>query len=175
MEIQPNADTKQITVQGIKLSVPQPYEEGHPLTDAEAQALNQVLAENLRNNFASGIRKAKDEAEKAGQDYQPDAEALQTEMDAYVAEYEFGAKRGGGTSTAHLDPVEKEMRALARNAIKTAIQAKGIRIKDVPKEKLEELVEGYQASNYETLHKNASVIVESREAAANVEVEGLDV
>lgn len=175
MEIAPNTDTKTITVQGIKLDVPQPYDEGHPLTDAEAQALNQVLAENLRNNFATRIRAAKDEAEKAGNTYSPDADELQKEMNTYVTEYEFGAKRGGGgSSTAHLDPVEKEMHNLAKQAIKTAIQAKGIRIKDVPKDKMDELVDSYQAQNYEALHKNASVIVEARGAASGA-VEELDI
>lgn len=166
MQIPANAETKNITVQGVKMEVPQPFAEGHPLTDAEAQALNQVLAENLRNNFATRIRNAKDEAEKAGKEYNPDTSALQAEMNEYVGEYEFGAKRTGGTSTAHLDPVEKEMQNMAKQAIKTAIQAKGLRIKDVPKDKMDAFVDQYMQKNYEALHKNASVIVEAREGAA---------
>lgn len=166
MQIPANAETKNITVQGVKLTVPQPYTEGHQLTENEAAALNQVLSENLRNNFAAQIRRAKDEAEKAGEKYQPDAEALQTEMDQYVAEYEFGVKRTGAASTAHLDPVEKEMHTLARNAIKQAIMAKGVKLKDVPKEKVESLVEQYLAQYGDTVRKNAEAIVQSREAVA---------
>ena len=66
MDFQPEVQTKSITVQGFTLSVPVPYAEGHTLTEAEAAVLNQTLAENLRNNFGSQIKKSREDLEAEG-------------------------------------------------------------------------------------------------------------
>lgn len=171
MEIKADTATKLITVQGVKVSVPQPYTEGHVLTENEANALNQVLAENLRNNQASQMRKVKDQCEKDGTEYKPDPEAVQKEMDEYVTEYEFGVRKAGAASTAHLDPVEKEMQTMAKNAIKTALQSKGYKLKDVPAETMENLVAQYFTSNEESLRVNAEQVVKAREAVAGVSLD----
>ena len=62
-------DTKfsEITIQGMGFAVPIVYAEGHPLTANQAAALNQVLAENLRNNFASKVKEAVTAAAKANE------------------------------------------------------------------------------------------------------------
>ena len=102
-------------------------------------------------------------------------DALQAEMDEYISKYEFGVRQSSGASTAHLDPVDKEVIKLARTAIKTALQNKGYKIKDVPKDKLEELVEQYRSANYEALHANAEQIVAAQNAVAQTSLENLDI
>ena len=56
---------EQIIIQGVTFNVPTPYAEGHVLATNEASALNQLLHENLRNNFASKVKaKRGDDAER---------------------------------------------------------------------------------------------------------------
>ena len=50
--------TKEITIAGQTFAVLQPYAEGHTITEAEAKALNQVRAENVRNNMAGKVKAA---------------------------------------------------------------------------------------------------------------------
>src|SRR5690606_10051928 len=58
----PMPDTKTITIQGHEVSIPVRYAEGHSLNANEANALNQLMLENIRNNVAGKIKKAADEA-----------------------------------------------------------------------------------------------------------------
>ena len=88
---------KFITIGGEKYLVPSPYSVGHVCTDGEANALNQTFVEAVRNNLAG---KAKD-----GKLTQPD-------VDAYVANYQFGAK-GGFTA----NPIESMALAIARKKV----------------------------------------------------------
>lgn len=133
-----SATRSEITVQGVTLTVPAPFVEGHVLRANEAGVLNQTYAENLRNNFAAAVKKAKDEAEKAGTAV--DGEKLQSELDAYVVTYDFGIRRGGGVRVG-LTPVEKEARKLAREAITAALSKKGHKVKDLPEGKMDEFIE----------------------------------
>lgn len=105
--------TKEITVQGIVVTVSAPYAPGHQITEAEAKALNQVRAENIGNNVrktitelieaAGGKESITDEVKKA-------AQAAVSERDA---SYVFTlASVGGGRES--LDPLTKECRAVAR-------------------------------------------------------------
>jgi hypothetical protein len=175
MDIQANTPVKEVTIQGFRLTVPAPYAEGHVLSEAEAAVLNQTLAENLRNNFGSLIKRSKDEAEAAGNEFAPDTENLQADLDAYVAEYEFGAKRGGGGGSISRDPVERKAMQLAKNVIKSAIQAKGGKIKDVGNDKITELATKYFEQNSDTLLEQARNLVEAEETAkANVGSVDLD-
>ena len=52
---------KTITIQGVEFTVASPYAEGHTITEAEAKALNQVRAENIRNNCAGLVKAANTE------------------------------------------------------------------------------------------------------------------
>lgn len=147
----------EITIQGLGFIVPQPFAEGHVLTAGEASALNQTFAENLRNNFASEVKEAKDKW-KVDQGNDPKAEGfdkievpldqldkdtLQEKFDAYAAEYEFGVRRSG--TRVIVDPVEREAYKIAEKRIKDALKAKNIKLDSVPKEKMEEYVEGVLA------------------------------
>lgn len=174
MEIAKGTPTKDITVQGFQLAAPTPFSEGHPLTETEAAVLNQTLAENLRNNFGAQIKKSKEEAEAAGEKYEPNEKELQKAFNDYVAEYEFGAKRGGSGGVT-MDPVERRARRLANEAIKRAVQAKGLLIKDVGTERIKELSDNYFEKNSDVLLKQARDLLDmekrTAEATAVTEIE----
>jgi len=152
-----------ITVQGQILDAPQPFAEGHVLRPNEAAVLNQTYAENLRNNFASGIKKLVEEAKKAGTE--PDFSNLQAKFDEYVQTYDFGVRRAGGGAVT-LDPVSREAMRLAREAVLNALKAKGISQKEAGKEKIAELSEQVFESNKETLLARAKQIIELKSGVA---------
>lgn len=136
MDIPKNAPRSEITVQGVPLSVPAPFQEGHKVTANEAQALNQLLSENVRNNFANTVKKAKEAGDA-------DPQKLQPQLDEYVQGYEFGARGGGGQ---RLDPVEREARGIASEAVRTALRGKGYSVdgeNGIGKAKFKELVAQY--------------------------------
>lgn len=136
-----------LTIQGLTFSAPQPYAAGHTLTDNEASALNQVLAENLRNNFAGTIKQAFEDFRKTNnlaEDAevavdQLDKDDLETKFTAYAAEYEFGVRRAGG-SRLPSDPIEREAYEMAQDLIKQALKKKNVKLDTVPKEKFHEFV-----------------------------------
>lgn len=135
-----------ITVSDIKLVAPAPYQEGHTVTAGEAAALNQVYGENLRNNFAKRVKKAKDDwnTEHPGE---PIAEHiiadLQAQFTQYASEYEFHGKRR--STRAPSDPIAKEAFKLAKAAITEKLREKKIDTKGLPDGQLaawtEELLE----------------------------------
>jgi len=149
---EPTVQLAQVRINGKVFLAPIPYGEGHVLSAAEADVLNQTYRENLRNNFAGAMRRA---AEKDGR------ELVQADFDAYVAEYSFEA-RATSRAAAAIDPVEIEERALALAAIKQAIKAKGIKFSAVAKEKVEELVAGIVAKGQ--FRRQAEVIVAERKS-----------
>jgi hypothetical protein len=120
---------KEITVQGIVVSVSAPYIAGHAITDAEAKALNQVRAENVANNVRKGVQ---DIIEAAGgkealtAEHKAAAQALVAEKDGV---YEFTlASVGGGR--APIDPLVKECRAVAKTFLTLKLKEKGLTQKE---------------------------------------------
>lgn len=111
-----------ITIAGNVFSVPKPYTDGHVLTSNEAAALNQVFAENIRNNFAKTVATATD----AGSF---DLEVFQSKLDEYVDGYEFGVRTGGGGRSG--DPVMVEAMSIARDLVRKAILKAGHKLSDV--------------------------------------------
>lgn len=95
----------EITIAGRNFMVDSPYTEGHRLNANEAAALNQVLHENLRNNFAKRVK---------------DGTAGQAELDAYAQTYQFGVRTGGGGRVS--DPVERRALELAKAAVEAGIR-----------------------------------------------------
>jgi len=138
-----------ITVQGLEFEAPQPYKAGsRELTEGEASALNQTLAENLRNNFAPKIKAAMAEYRKAN-GLADDAEVAVTSLDMdklaeefekYATEYEFGVRKGGGGPRTPSDPVGKEAHRMALAKVKEALTKKSIEIGSVSKEKMAEYI-----------------------------------
>lgn len=143
MQITPETPTTSATIQGTQLVVPQPFNTGHVVTENEAAALNQLLKENLRNNFASKVKATLLEAYRASSgvadaktfpdDYELTEEqldALQTELDEYIASYEFGVRQSRGDSTSKT-PLEKEMRKVASSKLRAALKGAGQKISDI--------------------------------------------
>lgn len=126
---------EQIIIQGVTFNVPTPYAEGHVLAANEASALNQLLHENLRNNFASKVKAVRGEDADRNLDAD-EVQSLQEALDAYAASYEFGVRsvRSSGRSPSAID---REAISLAKAAIKAALRKKGYDVKSLDKEDLE--------------------------------------
>jgi len=160
MDVTKKTPRRNITIQSAEFSVPAPYAEGHTLTVNEAAVLNQVLAENIRNNSAKTIASMK-EAGKT-------AEEMQAAVDEYIAGYEFGVKRSGGGRTT--DPVRAKAIELATKKVKDALLAKGSKLKDVGNDRIRELAIK-AVEQHPVLMEQASQIVEMhRKAVGDVEV-----
>lgn len=137
MQFNQETPRNEITIQGQQFLVPAPFVEGYAVTAGEASALNQLLAENVRNNFAGKMKAAQAKAEETGGEVEIFS---QENLDAYVAEYEFGVRRAGGSREASFPPDVREARRIATDMIKTALKAKNLTIKSVDPEKMEEMV-----------------------------------
>ena len=126
-----------------------------------ANGMNQLLAENIRNNFAKRVKDAGDS---------PDVEKLQAELDTYIGEYEFGVRRSGGGRAGN--PVEKEAMEIARNKVKSALQEKGHKLSDISSARITELATEALAKHPEWT-KAAETVVKQREAVADIQLEEL--
>lgn len=111
-----NADTprSEATIQGLKFTIPEPFKAGHVCTEGEASSLNQTLRENVRNNVAAQIKAEEEKAEGERKTF------TQEDVDAYVADYEFGIRAARGE--ARLSPEEREARNIARNIINAKLK-----------------------------------------------------
>lgn len=161
-EIHESTPRETYTIAGESFSIPRPYKHGHVLNEGEATALNQTFAENVRNNLASKLKEEKE----AGSF---DVSVFQAKVDDYCESYEFGVRTGGGRSS---DPVMTEALAIARDLVRKAIVAKGIKLADVKAANITELAK-------QTIEKNPKILetararVEEVRAIADVELEGL--
>ena len=139
--------TQEITIQGILCNVPAPYEPGQTINEAEANALNQTFAENIRNNMAKTVADLKEKG-------------LMTEITAAVAkyadDYEFGARRGG----PKLDPVRREALELAKARIRAALRQKGRKLADIEASKISELAEQLLVKHPQILEQAAAVVAQ---------------
>lgn len=128
-----NNAARNITIQGIEFSIPQPYGAGHVLTENEARHLNQTYAENVRNNFAKTVKASLDGAEGAVS--QAD---LPSAFADYVGKYSLDQVRAVASGSSRtLDPVEKEARQLAKDIVKNALAKQGAKL-TAPKEASDE-------------------------------------
>lgn len=121
------------TIGGILVKVPAPYAEGHVCSAGEAQMLNQTLAENFSNNLRSKVEKFVPEGSPEGTAPRAaTADEAQGLVDTYAGSYEPGVRRagsGGGRKT--LDPVEREMRTIARESLNGLLQRQGLKRNEV--------------------------------------------
>lgn len=156
--------TKEITIAGSTFAVLQPYVAGHAITEAEAKALNQVRAENVRNNMASKVKAATEGTAKEGE---PTAETIAAYVADYDASYVFTlASVGGGKRST--DPIEVEALRIARGMFADWASSKKLTVK-VVKEKIGD--EAYEAkvaeiAEREDVLKEAKRRVKAREASA---------
>lgn len=123
------SNTREITVQGLTLVVGQPYAEGHVVTEAEAKALNQTRAENIRNNCAGKVRAKLKELNLEDADQLPEEVKVEllNEFTSYESDYTFTLANAGGGTRA-LDPVEKEAKKIATEILKIALAEAGRKI-----------------------------------------------
>lgn len=112
------SDHEQITIHQTVFRVPMRYKEGHALTTGEANALNQALHSSLRNIWAPRV--------KTGLANGETPETLQTKLDAYAADYQFGARRRRGSTAAGPDPANAIALTMARDLVRKAAKAKGL-------------------------------------------------
>ena len=152
-EVINDVPVSQITIQGLPFEVSQPYKEGHPITAGEASQLNQVRAENIRNNFAGTIKAAIDAYRKANS-LAEDADVPVTNLDKddlddrlakYDDEYVMGVRGGPSGPRLPVDPVQREAWRKALEKVKLALKKKNIAISSVPKEKMDDYVTGVLA------------------------------
>lgn len=112
---------EEITIAGTIFQVPNPYEAGHQVSAGEADALNQVFHENIRNNLAKSAK---------------DGTLTQDAVDAYADKYEFGVRTGGGGGTR--DPVRSRAMDIAREKVKSGLAKAGKKIGDFSAKQISE-------------------------------------
>lgn len=141
-----------ITVKKVNYTIPCPFEEGHVCTANEAKALNQLLKENVRNNFASKIN-------------EDSPIPSQEEFDAYVAGYEFGIR-----SITSTDPVMKEMIKIAEGLVMKSLEKAGVTKKSIGTEAFNKKVDEILANpDYEAkIRAKAEQIIEIKASAIDL-------
>lgn len=144
-----------VTIDGLDFTVPQPFGEGHTCTANEAAALNQLLVENTRNNFAQKIKRAKEKEEELPN---------QGNLDDYVAGYEFGVR-----SVVSSDPIQVEAREIVLPFLKAHIQKQGGKISDFSSKELNTKCDELIAKNPQVLEQ-AKKIVAQKQAIGSSEL-----
>lgn len=163
MPLNITADTprNQRTIGGIVVNVPAPYAEGHVVSAGEAQMLNQTLAENFSNNLRTKVEKFVPAGSPEGTAARvATAEEAQGLVDAYAGTYEPGVRRAGsGGGRASLDPVEKEMRVIARESLNNLLKRQGLKRNEVS---YDELLDDVLRDHADALRGKAEKIVAAR-------------
>lgn len=166
----------------FKVQVPQPYVAGsHTLTDGEASALNQIIAENLSNNLRKRLIEGKPAVEanaetgvKAESARPWTAEEAQKIVDAYLVEYEIGVRRAASGERQVTDPVEREARKIARQKAVAMIKEQGGKPGDYD---LGPIVDAIFDANKDLLMKEGKKVVEAARKAqenSSISLEGIN-
>lgn len=161
--------TKEITVQGVTVSVAQPYAPGHVITEAEAKALNQVRAENIANNVRKAVTEIIEAAggkEALTDEHRAQVQALVAEKDAaYVFTL---ASVGGGRES--LDPLTKECRSVARAFLTAKLKEKGLTQKKYNEANGEDAFDSkvIEIADHPEIVKMAKKNLAARESLANI-------
>lgn len=180
--------SKTLTIQGIAFPVSRQFEEGYVLTKADAHVLTQTLRENLRNNFAPEVTKAKEkvaddlgafkmDGDKKIYDLSQvsnddlDIDDLHAKFAEYESEYEFGIRTGGGGRV--VDPVEREALNTAKGIIKAAVTAKGFKVSDYSAEQINSAAAAYLAANPQLRDQAREKIEQAKAAASAIDLSAL--
>ena len=145
---------KPITIAGKVFQIPAPFKDGDAVNPNEASALNQVLAENVRNNLAKQVKS--------------NGKFSQTDVDSYVSGYAFGVRTVIGRS---LDPIQKEAMIIAREKVREAIVKKGHKLKDVGAKRVGELAADVLEKHPEWLQAAKETVALRQKTAEAAEVE----
>jgi len=161
--------TKEITVQGVVVTVAAPYAPGHAITEAEAKALNQVRAENIANNVRKTVQEiitAAGGAEALTDEHKAQIQAAVAERDS---KYEFTmASVGGGREP--VDPLTKECRAVARAFLTGKLKEKGLTQKQYAEQNGEDAFLGkvIELADHPEIMKVARKNLATREGLASI-------
>lgn len=164
------------TIAGFSVKVPAPYAAGsHTLTDGEASALNQTIAENISNNLRKKLEEGHTEGEGENATTRPFTEAeAQDLVNSYVADYEVGVRRAGSGEARVTDPVEREARKIARQKANELVKSNGGKPSDYD---MGPIVEAIFAANRDLLMAEGKKIVKAlekaRESSAGVDVSSI--
>ena len=161
--------TQTLVIAGFSFTVKAPYTEGHFLTAGEAKALNQTLAENLRNNFAKKVKELKGDRATLSDD---EKAGLDEELAAYEATYSFDKVRATTPRTTFVDPVEREAFKSAAALVEASLNARGIAKKALKPENFKALVTGVLEKRPE-IREAARRHVEALNAVAHDAIAGL--
>lgn len=151
-----------IMIAGHNFNVEDKYEEGHELTANEANALNQMRRENIRNNLAKKVEEKKNGKDKIEDDAV--LSEMQNEVTEYASEYEFGERVGGG---AVRDPVLSEAMRIARDKIWEHLKRKGMKRKDVEVTAITEAARKLLTKNPGIMELAKQRVAETQAAAAS--------
>ena len=163
------AGERRVTVQ-----VPQPYTPGpRELSEGEASALNQIVAENLSNNLRARIVEGRKVGEGDNATFEPFTDAQAQELvDSYLAEYEIGVRRAGSGERQVTDPVEREARSIARAKARQLIKDSGGKPADFD---LAPIVDRIFEANKDVLMKEGKRIVDqANKAQGALSLEGIE-
>lgn len=163
MDFNKETPTRSFLIQGQTFAIPAPFVAGHTCSGQEAGVLNQILAENTRNNWAERVKKANEEGTF-------DQGKMQADIDEYLETYEFGVRRGRGP----VDPVEREAFSMAKEIVRNALRQKGFKLADIDVEQINSLAEQAVEANPD-ITKEAKRRVEQRGkiAAESIDLSGL--
>jgi hypothetical protein len=184
-----NGKRQRLMIQGVDFNIDSPYAEGYTLKSNEASAMNQLLAENVRNNLASVVRAAKLRAagwtdqqikEAKVEQMTPVADSttlsedqiaeLQEQIDEYVSSYEFGIRTGRARS-----PFEKAVEDIVTEMLDKALKANGFSPSKMQKEeraKYDALYTRVLDANKEEVEAAAKARLDS---LAGLSIKGFDV
>ncbi len=151
------SDTGQVV--SVDVQVPQPYAAGAiTLSEGEANALNQIVAENLSNNLRKQIVDGQLGADGNPNGQPHDSASAQALVDKYLETYELGVRRAGTGERQVTDPVEREARKIAREKARDFIKEQGGKPTDYD---LGPIVDAIFEANREVLMKEGKKIVEA--------------
>lgn len=126
-----------IRIKGYSFQLSAPYGAGTVLTRGEAQALNNLRAENIQNNIRKLVVDATAEL-LPGQLLEPGKLAeLQAKITQYDRGYQFLEKH---SPKPRVGEIELETRAVAQERVEAALRAEGLEDSTSPAE-LEELIQ----------------------------------
>lgn len=150
MKISPDVETRARSIggtrtePGIEFQIPRPFQPEHfeALTSlgvdagGAARSFNQLLAENVTNNIGSKIKSIRDyndtleAAQNEGKrlEDEPRPFPTQTDVDEYIAAYDFsGVRESTGESTA-MSIRERELWKLAKRTIREILKSNNMKV-----------------------------------------------
>lgn len=154
------------------VQVPQPFTAGpHELTEGEASALNQIVAENLSNNLRARLGAGQTDAD--GKITGPhDAASAQALVDSYLADYNIGVRRAGSGERQVTDPVEREARKIAKAKAVALIKEQGGKASDFD---MGPLVDRIFEMNKDVLMREGKKLVDAaNKAQGGISLEGVE-